>query len=156
MVEFSDVLVASGLYLCRLVLSKERKSVYFRRFRGWAMSAKLQLAHDQLPIYQGTERRRKPRIYEPFWATARGLDVRDKTFESNTQLDNLSAGGLYMKLAQSVEPGTKLCVIIQFSTPAAGKVDAPRVAIDGVVRRVELNQSKAHGVALEFTHYRLL
>src|SRR5690348_7278888 len=105
------------------------------------MSAKLQPAHDLLPIYRGTERRGKPRIYEPFWAIARGLDVRDKAFESNTQLDNLSAGGLYMKLAQSVEPGAKLCVIIQFSSPAVGRVDVPRVTIDGVVRRVELNQS---------------
>jgi hypothetical protein len=120
------------------------------------MSVNLQLAQDLLPIYGGTERRRKPRIYEPFCATVQGVDARGKDFEIGAQLVNLSVLGLYMNLAQSVEPGTKLGAIIQFSTTPTNGVDAPRVAIKGVVLRVELKQSDVYGVALEFTQYRFL
>lgn len=103
-----------------------------------------------------TERRSKPRIYEPFCATVQGIDSRDKEFEIRTQLVNLSVLGLYMKLAHSIEPGTNLGAIIQFSTTPTNGVGAPRVAIEGVVLRVELKQRDAYGVALEFTHYRFL
>lgn len=121
------------------------------------MSADLQLAEDPLPGYGGTERRSKPRIYKPFLATVHGLDVRGKAFEINTRLNDLSACGLYMKLARCVEPGAKLSAFLQFSTtPSNGGVVAPRVAVEGVVLRVELNQSGPYGVALEFTHYRFL
>jgi hypothetical protein len=115
-----------------------------------------QLAYDRLPIYAGRERRTKPRIYEPFWATVQGIDSRDREFEISTQLVNLSVLGLYMKLAHSIEPGTNLGAIIQFSTTPTNGVDAPRVAIEGVVLRIELKQRGAYGVALEFTHYRFL
>jgi hypothetical protein len=120
------------------------------------MSVNLQLAQDLLPIYGGTERRSKPRIYEPFFATARGVDAQGKDFEITTQLVNLSVRGLYMKLAQSVEPGTRLGAVIQFSSTRTNGAGAPRVAIEGVVLRVELKQSGVYGVALEFTQYRFL
>ena len=120
------------------------------------MSVNLQLAHDLLPTYGGTERRSKPRIYQPFCAIVQGIDARGKDFEISAQLVNLSALGLYMILAQSVEPGAKLDAIIQFSSIPTNGVDAPRVAIKGVVLRVELNHSGVYGVALEFTQYRFL
>ena len=120
------------------------------------MSTELQLASDPLPIHGGTERRRKPRICQPFPATVQGKAARGERFETNTQLNNLSAGGLYMRLAQCVEPGAKLGAVIQFSTTRTNGVGAPRVAIEGVVLRVELNPNGAYGVALEFTHYRFL
>ena len=120
------------------------------------MSVNVQLAQDRLPIYGGPERRSKPRIYEPFCATVQGVDARGKDFELGAQLVNLSVLGLYMNLAQSVEPGTKLGAIIQFSSTPTNGVDAPRVATKGVVLRVELNHSGVYGVALEFTQYRFL
>ena len=85
-----------------------------------------------------------------------GIDARDKEFEISTQVVNLSVLGLYIKLAQSVEPGTRLDATIQFSTSPTNGVSAARVAIEGVMLRVELKQSGMFGVALEFTHYRFL
>ena len=120
------------------------------------MSTTLQFADGLLPIYGAAERRSKPRIDKPFTAVVHGMDVRGKAFEISTQLDNLSACGLYIKLAQCVEPGTKLCALIHFSAAPPARVDAPQVAVEGIVLRVELNQTGAYGVALGFTHYRFL
>src|SRR6266545_4542587 len=61
--------------------------------------------------YRVADRRRKPRIYEPFAATVRGVDGRGDPFEVEAVLDNLSAGGLYMWLRQHVEEGRQIFIV---------------------------------------------
>ena len=62
------------------------------------------------------ERRSKPRIDEHFPAKVRGVDTAGKAFKAETVIDNLSAGGVYLRLARPVSPGADLFVIIRLST----------------------------------------
>ncbi len=89
---------------------------------------------------QVTERRRRPRIYDPFPAKVQGIDTKGVRFESDTVIDNLSSAGLYLRLMSSVEPGAKLFITFRLSTSASaqGSTLIRSVAIDGMVLRVEV------------------
>lgn len=102
------------------------------------------------------ERRGKPRINGPFFVTVRGDAGGGEFFESYSVIDNISAGGLYLRLEQHVEPGTTLFFITSFST--ADRLDgfAPRLALHGTVRRMELTAGGARGVAVALSHHRFL
>lgn len=91
------------------------------------------------------ERRWKPRINKSFPAKVRGINSAGESFEVASLLDNVSATGLYMRLLQNVECGTKLFVAFQF-TPAAV------VAIKGPVVRVEMLPNGALGIAVKIVH----
>jgi hypothetical protein len=101
------------------------------------------------------ELRRHERIYDPFLVTIRGVDASGEAFECHTVLDNFSASGFYARLKRPVKSGTKLFAIIQLST-SRREVLAPRVAVCGVVLRVEPRPDTTWGVAVRFTHYRFL
>lgn len=100
------------------------------------------------------ERRDKPRIYVPFPTTVRGVGSGGKRFEANTQLENLGATGLYLRLDQPLETGKRIFVVVYLSTTCSQ--DAPRVAIRGIVQRVELKPDNTFGVAVAITHHRFL
>ena len=108
-------------------------------------------------IRRGAERRGKPRICEPFPATVQGVNAQGEPFELSAVLDNLSAGGLYLRLAHCITEGTKLFVTIRLSFAAMDEeVSASRVATHGVVLRAEPMLSGACGVALRFTDHQFL
>lgn len=91
------------------------------------------------------ERRRKPRIYEPFPATVRGVDESSHSFEATTVLDNLSTGGLYLRLPQRVGKEAEVSVISRLSTvPEQGAV----VAMRGRVVRSEPQADGSCGIAV--------
>ena len=118
------------------------------------ISTNLQLADDPLTIRHLAERRAKPRIRAPFPVMVRGVDAKGVAFEVNTILDNLSAGGLYLRLARRVEPGAEVSMEIRLSTaPTDG---ALRAVTRGVVLRVEPNLGGACGAAVRFTRHQLL
>ena len=71
-------------------------------------------------------------------------------------IDNISADGLYMRLARKVEPGATLLVVVQFCASPCADVSAPRFALRGVVQRAELQPDGACGVAVRFTRRRAL
>ena len=106
--------------------------------------------------YRGKERRSKPRLLERFRATVHGVNARGHSFMLDTELENLSAGGLYLRLADTVEVGTELLVVSKLSKPSNGNSSGPLVAMNGVVVRVEDAGSDMCGVAVEFTETRLL
>ena len=95
------------------------------------------------------ERRNKPRMSNPFRATVRGTDAFGKRFEADTVVDNLSTGGLYLRLAEIVKPRTKMQVIIWLS-------EAGRILVNGEVLRVELQTDRRVGVAMAFKSHRFL
>ena len=96
------------------------------------------------------DRRRKPRIVGEFPATVRGLDVNGQYFEEASRLDNLSAGGLFLKLPRNIEPGTSIFVVFPFPTATATKAPPPRVAVRGTVRRVVPQPDGTRGVGVSF------
>ena len=108
------------------------------------------------PDRPGGGGRRHLRIYGPFPAIARGVDANAEVFELRTVLDNLSARGLYMRLARRVKLGAKLFVVTRLSMASTLAVPAPCVAIRGVVLRVELQPDGTYGVAVAFRRHRFL
>lgn len=76
------------------------------------------------------ERRLKPRIYYPFPIKISGVDAEGAPFECDTVIDNLCAGGLYLRTVARVEPGAELTVMFRFalapvvSAPLGGAVKA--------------------------------
>ena len=100
--------------------------------------------------------RTKPRIYEPFPAKVRGVDTNGEPFRIETVIDNLSTGGVYLRLAQPVEQGAKLFIMIRLSTAKSDEMPAPRVAARGVVLRAEPQPDGVYGLAIAFTRHRFL
>jgi hypothetical protein len=106
--------------------------------------------------FRGEERRRKARISVPFPTTVRWKRRGGERFEVETELENISASGLYLRMDHHIEPGTKIFVIASFSTTSSQEIRAPRVGIRGIVRRVELEPSGTCGVAVAITSHRFL
>ena len=104
------------------------------------------------------ERRSTLRLYQHFPVTVAGVDVSGKRFKLDTVLDNISSGGLYLYMHSRLPPaqGTKLFFVVRFSLDPNDVMPALRVAMRGVVRRVELKPSGACGVAVAFTRQRPL
>jgi hypothetical protein len=102
------------------------------------------------------ERRRHARLYEPFPVLARGVDAHGVACVSETVLDDFSAGGLFIRLTWCVAVGAKLFAVVRLTTSSYAWKAAPRVAVRGVVRRVELQPDGTYGVGVAFTQYRFL
>ena len=102
------------------------------------------------------ERRSKARIRDRFSTTVRGRDRNGQKFLTETTLENLSAGGLYLCIPHEIEEGAKLLFIIQFSGRGAAQKAAPRVAVHGKVLRSEPKPDGRYGLAIKIEHHRLL
>jgi len=82
----------------------------------------------------------------------RGVNAAGEAFEVESVLDNLSSGGLYLRLAQRVKKRTKLEFLIRMS--AAAHADAATVQARGVVLRVEARPAGLFGLAVKLTRHR--
>src|SRR5258708_39795532 len=87
---------------------------------------------DALPHYASQERRASPRIETPFPAMVRSVDIYDQSFEEHTVLDNLSSGGLYIRLARQVQQGVRLFVLFQLSIELDADSSIAGIALHGV------------------------
>ena len=106
--------------------------------------------------YDGFERRSKARIQNPFPAIVRGRDANGRSFEIQTSLDNLSARGLYLRMAPRVRVGAKLFVVIALVAAPPEEIASPRVAVRATVLRVEPQPGGEFGIAVSFTRHRFL
>jgi c-di-GMP-binding flagellar brake protein YcgR len=102
------------------------------------------------------ERRQKPRIDIPFSARVSGLDANGQAFETNSVLDNFSAGGLYLRMARSLKQGAELLVLVELPTALAGDEGATQIEAQGVILRAEPQPNGGCGVAVAFTKHRFL
>jgi hypothetical protein len=96
------------------------------------------------------------RVDAPFPAIVRGRTACGKAFEAHTHLDSLSASDLRLCLAYPVEVGDRLFVLVRLSTAGTYLVSAPRVAVRGVVLRVESGGDGLRRVVIGFTCYRFV
>ena len=94
------------------------------------------------------ERRSQPRISAPFAATVQGIDARGEAFRSATVVDNISAGGLYLRLVACPELRAKLSLVVQVASAPTGGEEALRLRIDGEVLRIEPLPGGACGLAV--------
>ena len=102
------------------------------------------------------EDRTKPRIFDPFPVTVKGVDANGETFEFETVIDNLSSGGLYLRLTRCVDPGVELRLVIRLSTAPTDDRTAWSVVATGVVLRAEPKPGGTCGVAVGFTRHHFL
>jgi hypothetical protein len=100
------------------------------------------------------ERRARPRVEEPFPVTVRGVDVTGERLDMDTVLDNVSEGGLYVRIPRRLELGSRVTVGIRFYDPETQSPGA-RVAARGVVLRVESIPFGEHGLGVGFAKYRV-
>jgi hypothetical protein len=99
---------------------------------------------------RSSERRQSERIFIPFPAVVEGLDVDGRCFKVNTVLDNLSKGGLYLRLVPCVSVGTQLSIVFRLSGSVASEATSPKVAVRGEVLRVDRKEGGANGIALKY------
>lgn len=104
---------------------------------------------------QAFERRRKPRIYNPFPAVVRGVDKDGNAFEVRTVLDNLSADGLYLRIMPVVKNGSRLTVTFELSSPSDEVVSA-NVRVQSRVVRTDHTVGGSCGVAVTYTSPKFL
>ncbi|MBC7932248.1 MAG: PilZ domain-containing protein [Rubrivivax sp.] len=103
-----------------------------------------------------TERRRAERIFNPFPAVVEGVDSNGEGFKVNTVLDNLSKGGLYLRMVPCVDVGASISVIFRLSGSVETESVAPKVAIKGEVMRIDKKEGGACGVALKYSPARFI
>ncbi len=102
-----------------------------------------------------TDRRGKPRLRCNYPAIVRGSDPNTARFEEPATLCDLSASGLYLRMRREIERGTKLFVCFRMST-SAPHVQAPTLAIRGVVVRTEARTDGTCGLGIRLLRYHVL
>ena len=80
--------------------------------------------------------------------------MNDQTFKEETVLQNLSAGGLYLRLKRMVREGAEVPLAVRLST---AERDGPvlRLGARGTVLRVEPQWDGSYGVAVEFLRHHI-
>ena len=106
------------------------------------------MAASQVP-----ERRRHPRVCLPFPAAVEGVDVSGRPFRAETVLDDLSVGGVYVRLAERVGRDAVLMITARFSRVAGRGII---VRLTGKVMRVEPRPGGLFGVAVAVEDRQLL
>ena len=102
------------------------------------------------------ERRIKPRINLPFAAKVRGVDANGEAFETDSVLDNFSAGGLYLRMRRSLAQGAELLVLVELPNGSANNVGPSQIEAQGVILRAEPQVNGDCGVAVAFTKHRFI
>jgi hypothetical protein len=95
-------------------------------------------------------------VYIPFLVRVRGVDAQGEEFDTNTALENLSVSGLHMKLGHKVAPGDWLFAILTLATSSDNGKLAGRVAVRGLVQRIDKSGDGFYDLAMRFTGYRFL
>ena len=100
-----------------------------------------------------SERRLKPRIQEAFPATLKGVAVDGANISGFAVVDNMSAGGLYLRGQHQLRLNSELEVIVHlFVEEETGST----VETKGTVIRVDTLDDGTHGMAMSIRQHRFL
>jgi c-di-GMP-binding flagellar brake protein YcgR len=100
------------------------------------------------------ERRFSGRVVIPYAARISGVNVEGELFKEQTRVENISAGGVYMRLSRSLEKETRVSIAVRLSLSADDN-PALRLVARGFVMRSEPLDDGTHGVAVEFSRRRV-
>ena len=100
-------------------------------------------------------RRVLPRIDLPFKMVVRGVDTTGTRFQESCSVENISAGGLYIRLERTLQPGANLFVSVRLSLSKSA-AESPHVAARGHVARVSSEADGRTGIAVVFDQTRWL
>lgn len=109
-----------------------------------------------IEIAMNNERRRSGRLYEPYPTRVRGMAKSGESFAFETVVDNISYGGLYLKMPLDVAPEQALRCVVSFKTSATDERGAARLWLKGKVLRSEPQPDGRYGIALAVMNYRFL
>ena len=101
------------------------------------------------------ERRLSWRARAPYPARLWATDTAGRVWREDVVLDNISGGGLYVRLKRSVQKDAQLSIAVRLSTAPSGS-PALRLVARAVVLRAEPQLDGTCGVALEFGRRRVL
>ena len=109
-----------------------------------------------LTHYEGPERRQQTRLAEPRPARVAAVDTDGRAFDVKATIENISAGGLCVRLAQRVAPGARLSatVLLPKTTGELGRDNF--VATYGRVLRSTPLPDGTNLVAVEFAGHMFL
>ena len=116
--------------------------------RPLALSEEINLRRDELLAAAREltdERRSKPRIKFRFPTRAWGVDAGGNDFDSDCTLENVSATGLYLRLARHVASDAHVKVLITFSHITGGGATA---LLECETLRNEPQPDGQHGLAM--------
>jgi len=102
------------------------------------------------------ERRRRRRLYEPYPAQVRGVCRAGGDFLTETTVDNISSGGLYLRTPVEVDPRRAVHAVVYFKSVGNRGQGVPRLLIRGRVLRSEPQVDGRYGIAVEVKNYRFL
>lgn len=105
-------------------------------------------AYPQAPV---AERRRHPRVAGPFRARVRGMSARGEEFTEEAELKDLSGCGLYVRLAERVEPGAQITAEVFIAEGGARGL-----TVEGKVVRAEALIDGRCGAGVELTGYQVI
>jgi hypothetical protein len=99
------------------------------------------------------ERRLSPRVEASYPVRLKGVETGGRRFKEETLVQNLSSGGLYLRLTRAVPIGSDVALVARLST--TGLAASVRLAARGTVLRVEPKPDGAFGVAVKFNQRRV-
>jgi hypothetical protein len=102
---------------------------------------------------QNLERRRKPRLKEPFPARLWGVDSGDLPFNVGCVLDNISSTGLYLRVPKLVDAGSEVRLIVHL---LHGPTSGVTASVQGRVVRTESQTDGSHGLAIAISRHKFL
>ncbi len=100
--------------------------------------------------------REKLRIRISFPVKLRSIDAGGEALEIEGVIDNLSTGGLFMRLPRHIAMDARVFAVIRLSRSRDPEAPGARVAIRGVVLRSEQQSDGSCGIAVGFKRYRFL
>ena len=101
------------------------------------------------------ERRVTTRIRTPALIKVR-VSGEGRHSELTTIIDNVSAGGFFVRLMRELVPGGRLFAVIKFAAGPGGGEVAAQLAVRGRVLRVEPLTAGVFGTAVRIENYRFL
>lgn len=103
---------------------------------------------------RGVDRRDEPRLHVPLRVKVCGTDLSARAFESEGVVDNISRGGLYVRLGERVDVGAKLLIFVRPLSVRTETDSTPFGVMRGIVNRVEPQPDGLSGLGVVITHRR--
>jgi hypothetical protein len=106
-----------------------------------------------VPQAHDFERRRKPRLKEPFPARVWGVDSGDLPFNVDCVIKNISSTGLYLSAPTLVDAGSEVRLVVHLlNGPSTGAT----ASLQGRILRSETQADGKHGLAIAIEKHRFL
>jgi hypothetical protein len=109
------------------------------------------------PLQAASERRRKPRIAQPFPLQVVTRNGQGEEIHLRTVVGNLSASGLYVEVEAELKVGQRVGLMIRMARNGeAAEEEAAVVAAEAVVVRCQAMGKECWGVGMSLLHRRVV